>query len=120
MKDLTIYASSIEQGTTGFTQFSISEAQTNTINILNSLSLPDIYKIVQTKQPSNVILITSNMHGKEIVGLLEYFLSNRYKPIIFDIIIRNSNMRTKIMVIKFQGTQKTEKYFHKDNFDPLS
>jgi hypothetical protein len=102
LKNLTIHASCIEQDKKGITQFSIAEGHTDSINILNSHSLLDVYKFIDLKQPSNVILITSNMYGKEIVGLLERFLSMRYKPIIFDITIENSNSQTRTMVIKFQ------------------
>lgn len=103
LKNLTIYASGIGQNVTRITQFSISEGLVDSINILNLLSLVDIFKIIDTEKPSNVILCTLNMHGKEIVGLLEYFLSKRYKHRIFDITIRNSNSRTRTMIIKFQS-----------------
>lgn len=102
MKNLTIYTYLNEQDRKGITHFIIAEDATSPINKFNLLTQSDVYKIIDSKKPSNVILVTSNMHGKEVVGLLGYFMSKRYKPVIFDLTIKNSNSRTSTMVIKFQ------------------
>ncbi len=56
----------------------------------NPCSFYDLVRLVDDHKPEKVILCTFNMHGKTIVSLLEFLLSKKYKPQIYDFIFHRT------------------------------
>lgn len=67
---------------------------------VNMLDLDEIYRFIELNEPQAVIIIGDDIHGRDIIDLLEYLLSRKYKPLIYELSIKRSPKR--VMIIKLQ------------------
>lgn len=102
MKNLTIFADDLRPDPKQISQYCIYNEADSSILSLSKHSFSEIFQIIDETQPSNIILCTANMHGKEIVSFLEHLLLKKYKPSISDIVLRNPYNPIRIIIIKFQ------------------
>ena len=68
-----------------------------------SFCIDELLKIINELRPNNIIIFTADMHGKAVVSFLEYFLSRKFKPVIYEL---SSGSRgiilSRIIIIKMQ------------------
>lgn len=68
-----------------------------------SYCMDELLKIVNELRPEIIIIFTGDMHGRAVVSFLEYFLSRKFKPVIYEL---SSGYRgialSRIIVIKMQ------------------
>lgn len=69
---------------------------------VNMLDLDGIYGFIELNEPQTVTIIGANIHGREIVAFLEYFLSRKYKPLIYELSLKRSPKFNRVLVIKLQ------------------
>ena len=69
---------------------------------VNMLDLDGIYGFIELNEPQTVTIIGTNIHGREIVAFLEYFLSRKYKPLIYELSLKRSPKFDRVLVIKLQ------------------
>ena len=68
-----------------------------------SYCIDELLKIVNELRPEIIIIFTADMHGRAVVSFLEYFLSRKFKPVIYEL---SSGYRgialSRIIIIKMQ------------------
>lgn len=69
---------------------------------VNMLEFEGIYHFIEANQPQKITIISASMHGKEIVAFLEYFLSRKYKPLIYELSLKRTPKHNRVIVIKLQ------------------
>lgn len=69
---------------------------------VNMLDIDGIYHFIESNQPQTITIIGDGMHGREIVTFLEYFLSRKYKPLIYELSLKRTPKYNSVMVIKLQ------------------
>ena len=68
----------------------------------NMLEIDGIYHYIESNQPQTITIIGDGMHGREIVTFLEYFLSRKYKPLIYELSLKRTPKYNRVIVIKLQ------------------
>jgi hypothetical protein len=65
--------------------------------------IDELLKIINELRPETIIIFTADMHGRTVVSFLEYFLSRKFKPVIYEL---SSGYRgiapSRIIIIKMQ------------------
>ena len=69
---------------------------------INMLDLDGIYRFIELNKQQTVIIIGDDIHGRDIIALLEYLLSRKYKPLICELSILRSPKYNRVMIIKLQ------------------
>jgi len=69
---------------------------------VNMLELDGIYHFIEVNQPQTITIIGASMHGREIVAFLEYLLSRKYKPLIYELSLKRTPKHNRVIVIKLQ------------------
>jgi len=68
-----------------------------------SYRIDELLKIVNDLKPRMITIFTADMHGRTIVSFLEYFLSRKFKSVIYEL---SSNHReaviSRTIIIKMQ------------------
>jgi hypothetical protein len=64
--------------------------------------LEEIYHYTEAKQPKMITIMGACMHGREIVAFLEYFLSKKYKLILFELSFKRTLKSHRVIIIKLQ------------------
>ena len=64
--------------------------------------LEEIHHYTEAKRPPLITIIGSGMHGREIVAFLEYFLSRKYKLILFELSLKRTLKNHRVIIIKLQ------------------
>ncbi len=68
-----------------------------------SFSLDELLKIINELRPKIIIIFTADMHGRAIVSFLEYFLSRKFKPVIYELSSGHRGITfSSIIIIKMQ------------------
>jgi hypothetical protein len=49
-----------------------------------SFRIDELLKFVNELEPEMITIFTADMHGKTIVSFLEYFLSRKFKSVLYD------------------------------------
>ena len=67
-----------------------------------TFDLEEIYHYTEAKRPEMITIIGAGMHGREIVAFLEYFLSRKYKLILFELSFKRTFKSHRVIIIKLQ------------------
>lgn len=59
-----------------------------------SYRMDELLKIVNDLKPRMITIFTADMHGRTIVSILEYFLSRKFKSVIYEL---SSNHRGAVI-----------------------
>ena len=50
-----------------------------------SYRIDELLKIINELRPEIIIIFTADMHGRAVVSFLEYNLSRKFKPVIYEL-----------------------------------
>ncbi len=68
-----------------------------------SYRIDELLKFVIDLKPELITIFTADMHGRTIVSFLEYFLSRKFKSIIYELSLgHRGKVLSRIIVIKMQ------------------
>ena len=67
-----------------------------------TFDLEEIHHYTEAKRPEMITIIGADMHGREIVAFLEYFLSRKYKLILFELSFKRTFKSHRVIIIKLQ------------------
>jgi recombinational DNA repair protein RecR len=70
---------------------------------LKSYCIDELLKIVNELRPEIIMIFTADMHGRAVVSFLEYFLSRKFKPVIYELLSGYRGIAiSRITIIKMQ------------------
>ena len=65
--------------------------------------IDELLKFVTDLKPELITIFTADMHGRTIVSFLEYFLSRKFKSVIYELSLgHRGKVLSRIIVIKMQ------------------
>ena len=68
-----------------------------------SYHMDELLKIINELRPEIIIIFTADMHGRTVVSFLEYFLSRKFKPDIYELLSGYKGIAfSRIIIIKMQ------------------
>ena len=68
-----------------------------------SFKIEELLKFVNELKPEMIIIFTADMHGRTIVSFLEYFLSRKFRSVLYELSSGHRGMiHSRIIVIKMQ------------------
>ena len=68
-----------------------------------SYRIDELLKFVIDLKPELITIFTADMHGRTIVSFLEYFLSRKFKSVIYELSSgHRGKVHSRIIVIKMQ------------------
>ncbi|WP_458720887.1 hypothetical protein [Candidatus Nitrosocosmicus sp. R] len=68
-----------------------------------SYRIDELLKFVIDLKPELITIFTADMHGRTIVSFLEYFLSRKFKSVIYELSSgHRGKVHSRIVVIKMQ------------------
>ena len=101
-KKPSIFATEAVKGSESIKEFLIYSENYHGGFGINMLELDGIYRFIELNEPQTVTIIGANMHGREIVAFLEYLLSRRYKPLIYELSLKRSPNFDRFVIIKLE------------------
>ena len=68
-----------------------------------SYQIDELLTIVNDLKPEMITIFTAGMHGRTIVSFLEYFLSRKFKAVIYELSSSHrGKVLSRIIIIKMQ------------------
>ena len=68
-----------------------------------SYRIDELLKIVNNLKPEIITIFTVDMHGRTIVAFLEYFLSKKFKSVVYELSSgHGGKVLSRIIIIKIQ------------------
>ena len=68
-----------------------------------SFKIEELLKFVNELKPEMITIFTADMHGRTIVSFLEYFLSRKFRSVLYELSSgHRGTIRSRIIVIKMQ------------------
>src|SRR6476619_5243347 len=68
-----------------------------------SFRIEELLKFVNELKPEMITIFTADMHGRTIVSFLEYFLSRKFRSVLYELSSGHRGMiHSRIIVIKMQ------------------
>jgi len=68
-----------------------------------SYRIDELLKVVTYLKPEIITIFTANMHGRTIVAFLEYFLSKKFKSVVYELSsAHRGKVLLRIIIIKMQ------------------
>jgi hypothetical protein len=68
-----------------------------------SYRIDELLKFVNELKPEIITIFTADMHGRTIVAFLEYFLSRKFKLVLYELSSGHRGMlQSRIIIIKMQ------------------
>ena len=68
-----------------------------------SFKIEELLKFVNELKPEMITIFTADMHGRTIVSFLEYFLSRKFRSVLYELSSGHRGMiHSRIIVIKMQ------------------
>ena len=68
-----------------------------------SFKIEELLKFVNELKPEMITIFTADMHGRTIVSFLEYFLSRKFRSVLYELSSGHREMiHSRIIVIKMQ------------------
>jgi hypothetical protein len=68
-----------------------------------SFRIEELLKFVNELKPEMITIFTADMHGRTIVSFLEYFLSRKFRSVLYELSSGHREMiHSRIIVIKMQ------------------
>jgi len=69
----------------------------------DSYRIDELLKFINELKPEVITIFTAHMHGRTIVTFLEYFLSKKFKVIIYELSVgHRGSVKSGIIIIKMQ------------------
>ena len=99
---MPIFTTEVVEISDGIKEFLIYSKDYEAAFDLNIFDLEGIYRYTEIKHPKIITIIGAGMHGREIVAFLEYFISRKYKPILFELALKGIPKNHRFIIIKLQ------------------
>lgn len=99
---IPIFATEVVEGSDGLKEFLIYSKNYEVMFDGNIFELEEIYRYTEARQPKTITIIGARLHGREIVTFLEYFLSRKYKLLLFELSLKRTPKNHRFIIIKLQ------------------
>lgn len=99
---ISIFSTEVRQISETINEFLIYPKDYKGGSNINMFDLQGIFDYTKNLQPQRITIIGTNIHARDVVAFLEYFLSRKYKPFVYELSIKRTIKKNRYIIIKLQ------------------